>query len=103
MSIARALAGMIVPAFFLAGVVAAPAMAQEKKMEKKAEKKMEAGKPAMKEIVKNDKLRAYEVVFKPGDEGANVERPARVVKAIKGGTLTRIYPDGKKEHSVYKD
>ncbi len=75
-------------------------MAQEKgkaKMEKKA-----AGKVTIKEVAKNAKFRVYEAIFKPGDEAPSIERPARVTRALRGGTLERIYPDGKKEISAYK-
>ena len=99
--LAGVLAGLLVPAFFVAGVIATPAMAQEKaakKMEKAA-----AGKVTLKERMKNDKVRVYEATFKPGDEAPSVERPRRVVIYIKGGTLQRIYPDGKKENTPRKD
>ena len=71
--------------------------AQDKKTEK-----AKANQVTIKELGKNDQFRAYEAVFKPGDEGAAVERPPRVVRALTAGTLERTYPDGKKELSVYK-
>ena len=95
------LAALLVPAFLLAGAIATPAMGQEKKAEKKMEKR--SGKPTFKEMVKNDKVHVFEVTYKPGDQSASVERPPRVVRALKGGTLTRVYPDGKKESSTYKN
>jgi hypothetical protein len=85
---ARVWAGLLIPAFFVAGAIASPAMAQ--------------GKATLKEILKNDQVRVYEVVFKPGDEAPNVERPYRVVRALKGGTLERNYPDGKKQKVEWK-
>ena len=39
---------------------------------------------------------------RPGDAGANATRPLRVIRVLKGGTLTLIYPDGKKEKLVWK-
>src|SRR5712692_788917 len=99
--LAGVLAGLLVPAFFVAGVIATPAMAQEKKAEKKMEKAA-AGKAVQKILLDNDKVRVYEVTFKPGAEGANVERPYRVVRALKGGTIERIYPDGKKQKVEWK-
>ena len=99
--LAGALAGLLVPAFFVAGVIATPAMAQEKKAEKKMEK--QAGKSTSKEALKNDRVRVNDVTFKPGDEAPSIERPARVIVYVKGGTLQRIYPDGKKESTTYKD
>ena len=50
----------------------------------------------------DDKVRVGEVTWKPGGESPSVARPARVVRVLKGGTLERIYPDGKKESVVYK-
>jgi hypothetical protein len=79
---AGVLAALLVPAFFAAGAVAGPAV--------------------QKIIVENDKVRVYEVTFKPGDEGANVARPYRVVRALKGGTIERNYPDGKKQKVEWK-
>lgn len=96
------IAAFVVPALLLAGAVVDPAIAQEKKAEKKADKAA-AGKATIKKLGENDSVRAFEVVFKPGDEGQNVERPARVVRALKGGTIERTYADGKKEKTVYKD
>ena len=54
------------------------------------------------EIEKNDEVRVYETTYKPGDQSSSMERPPRAVRALKGGTLTRIYPDGKKEKVTYK-
>jgi hypothetical protein len=93
------LAGLLVPAFLLAGAMVNSAMAQEKA---KAKMEKAAGKVTIKEVAKNDKFRVYEAIFKPGDEAPSVERKPRVVRALKGGTLQRIYPDGKKETNTYK-
>lgn len=95
------LARLLVPAFFVAGAVAMPAMAQEKKADKKAAKPA-AGKVIVTELAQNDQFRAYEARFRPGDEASNVARPMRVVRALKGGTLERIYPDGKRQRVVWK-
>ena len=92
----RALIGLLVPAFL---VVATPAMAQEAKAEKKMAK---AGEVQLKEITQNDKLRVYEATFKPGDMSAAAKRPMRVVRALKGGMLERIYEDGTKETVQWK-
>lgn len=99
--IARALVGLLVPALFVAGVVATPAMAQEKGKDAKAAM-AKKGEPTQKVFYENDAVRVFEVTFKPGDAGASVERPLRVIRAIKGGTLTLIYPDGKKEKLTWK-
>lgn len=50
----------------------------------------------------DDKVRVIEITFKPGDAGASVARPFRISRALKGGALTRIYPDGKTEKVTYK-
>ena len=98
----RLFVSLLVPAFMLAGVAASPAMAQEKAKEAKKEAKAEKGKAALKVLFENDKVRAVEVTFKPGDEGANVARPFHVVRALKGGTIQRTYADGKTAKSEWK-
>jgi len=73
------------------------AMAQDKKAEKGA------GKATMKVVAENAKTRAYEVTFAHGAENASVPSSSvRVIRALAGGTLQRIYSDGKKENVVYK-
>ena len=95
----RVLAGLLVPAFFVAGVVATPAMAQGKDAKAASAKK---GEPIQKVFLENDRVRVFEVTFRPGDAGATVERPLRVIRVLKGGTLTLIHPDGKKEKLLWK-
>lgn len=97
----RFLMGILVPALMLAFATATPAMAQEKAKDMKAAK-AEKGKVKLKELFENDKVRVLEATFKPGDEAANVARPFQIIRALKGGTLTRIYPDGKTEKVTYK-
>ena len=58
--------------------------------------------PVSKVVLENEKVRVLETTWKPGDESASVPRGARVVRSLKGGTLTRIYPDGKKEQITTK-
>lgn len=98
---AGVLAGLLVPLLLVAAAIATPATAQEKTAVKNMQK-TPVGKPIVKEIVRNDKVRAYEATFRPGDQSPSIERPPRVARALKGGTLTLVYPDGKKEKSVYK-
>lgn len=93
--IARLSMGALISAFVLAGVIAPPAMAQEKAKAAKLE-------ATSKVLVENDKVRVLETLWKPGAETASAARGARVVRALKGGTLTRIYPDGKTEKITYK-
>jgi len=97
--LARMLLALLVPAFIAAGIVATPAIAQEKAAPKAETAK--TGEVVIKEIAQNDKLRVYEATFKPGDTSANSKRPMRAVHAISGGTLERTYEDGKKENIVW--
>jgi len=87
----RTLVGLLVSAFMLAGVAANPAFAQEK------------GKASMTVLAENDKARAFEIRFKPGDENASVPSSNfRVARALQGGTQQRNYPDGKTEKVEWK-
>jgi hypothetical protein len=88
-------ATLVVPAFMLAGVGTNQAMAAEKAMA--APPKVE-----LKVVVENDKVRVVENKWAPGAESESIARPNRVVRALKGGTLQRIYPDGKKETAPWK-
>lgn len=92
----RFFTGVLVPAFMLAGVVAVPAMAQDKA-------KAEKGKVTMKVLAENDKVRVFEVRYKPGDQNLSVPSSSvRVVRALKGGTIQRTFADGKTEKVEYK-
>jgi hypothetical protein len=97
----RLLVSLVVPAFMLAGVAVSPAMAQDKAKDATAAP-AKKGEPVQKVFLDNDKVRVFEVTFKPGDAGASVARPQRVIRVLKGGTLTLIYPDGKKEKLMWK-
>lgn len=99
----------LIPAFMLAS----PALAQDKAKDAKAAPpakdakaappaKAEKGKNTIKVLVDNDKVRVQEVTFKPGDEGPNVDRPNRVIRALKGGTLQRTWADGKVDKFDWK-
>jgi len=90
-------ASLVVPVFMLA--VANPVMAQDKAKDAKAAPaaKAEKGKPTVKVLVDNDKVRVIETTYKPGDESASVARVNRVIRTLKGGTLQRTYADGKVE------
>jgi hypothetical protein len=82
-------------AVFVAALIAAPAMAQDKKAGKSEE-------GTRKEITSDDKVRVYEVTYKPG-QGRKIEPGHRVVRALKGGTLERAFADGKKEKAEWKE
>jgi hypothetical protein len=89
--------------FIFGSLAAAPATAQEKsKAGASQDKKASAATANQKILLENDKVKAFEVRFKPGEQGANVKRPARVVRALKGGTLMRMYADGKTEKVQWK-
>ena len=78
-------------AAFAAIFVAAAAVAQDK-----AEKK--APQASVHPISENDKVKVYEVTFKPGAENKGVAASTmRVVRAIRGGQLERTYAAGKTE------
>ena len=95
------LSGLLAPAVILAGGLATSALAQEETAGNEM-KKAAAGRVTIKELVQNDRLRAYEATFKRGDVSPSAKRSMRVVRAIKGGTLERTYEDGKKEVSKWK-
>ena len=100
----HSLMGLIVPAFVLAGLAAYPAFAQDKAKDAKAAPaaKAKKGEPIIKELYQNDKTRVIEITFRPGDASTNVARPFRVIRALKGGTLTRVWADGKTDKETFK-
>jgi mannose-6-phosphate isomerase-like protein (cupin superfamily) len=61
-----------------------------------------APKAEQKVLLDNDKVRVVENRFVPGAELENASRNYRVARAMKGGTLIRIYADGKKETIEWK-
>ena len=89
----RLYTGVFIAAFMAASVTSA--MAQGKAKSAKTE-------PTVKVLVENDKVRVTETTWKHGDATQSITRPARVVRSLTGGTLTRIYPDGKTEKIVRK-
>lgn len=100
--LAAVLAGLLVPAFLLAGTVVNSAIAQEKAT--KSAVKEKAAKPVkMKVLLENDKVKAYELTYALGAENTGVaSSTVRIVRVLKGGTLLRSYADGKKEEVVWK-
>jgi quercetin dioxygenase-like cupin family protein len=100
----RLVVGILIPAFIMAGGGASSAVAQEKGKAAKAAPaaKAEKGKAVQKQLLENDKVRVFEVTFKPGDESASVARPNRVIRALKGGTLQVTSADGSKDVRQYK-
>jgi len=55
-------------------------------------------------LLENDKVTVIERLYAPGAVNASPDARthARVIRAIKGGTLMRTYPDGKTEKVEYK-
>jgi hypothetical protein len=88
------LAAACLPALMVAGLLAYPASAQDKAKEPPP--------GTTKTIVDNDKIKATEVTFKPGQGSAVRERLPRVVRALSNGTMERIYSDGKKDKVEWK-
>jgi|SRR6267142_2847419 len=87
---ARFLIGLVVSAVLLMVAAANTAFAQEKG-------KAEKGKATVKVLLDNDKVRVTENRYRPGDVGEEDRSQYRVNRTLQGGTLERIYPDGKKE------
>lgn len=83
-----------------------PVIAQDKGKDTKAAPaaKAEKGTVTVKTVFENDKVRAQEVTYKPGDENRSVARNnyGRVIRALTSGTLQRTYPDGKTESNDWK-
>lgn len=74
-------------AIVLAGPAAMPAAAQE---------------GPTKVLFDDGNVRVQELRYKPGAEGPSIARPVRVIRVLEGGTMQRIYPDGKSEHIPYR-
>lgn len=91
------LAGLLVAAFLLAGAIAQPAVAQDKKADK-------APLRTQKTLVDNDRVRVSESVFKPGEANPMANRGYRVTRVLKGNTtVMRTTPDGKAETIEWKE
>ena len=89
---AGVLAGLLVSA-----LLATPAWSQDKGA------KAEKGKPVMKVLAENDKVKVWTLSYKPGD--TNTSPPAsatRVVRVLKGGEQQWTFTDGKTQKNVWK-
>jgi len=81
-------------AFTLAGAMTNPAAAQDNAVKAAAVPKI---------LLENEKVRVFELTYKPGVKNENATSTAsRVVRALQGGTVERTYADGKKETLVWK-
>lgn len=96
----------LIPALVVAALLATPALAQDKAKPAAAPEKAKAAAPATagvpKVLLENDKVRATETRYKPGEASDMRERGNRVTRALTDGTLERTYKDGKKETIVWK-
>lgn len=104
-SVCMVFLSFLVPAFTLAAFLAGPAAAQDKGKDMKAAPaaKAEKGRPTITVLAENDKVKAFTVEYKPGDENKTIANAStRVVRALKGGTLMRTYADGKTEKAEWK-
>lgn len=90
--LARELARLLTLAFFIAGVVATPAMAQDKKAEKERVQKV---------LIDNGKVRVTETTIKRGEVSPNIERPYRITRVLQGGETMRTHADGKTDIVLY--
>ena len=92
------LARLLVSALFLAGAVAQPATAQDKKADKKGPIR------AQKVLADNDRVRVTQGVFKPGEMNPMEKRGYRVTRVLKGSTtMERTHADGKVEKVEFKE
>ncbi len=91
--LSRTAATIVIAGFVLAAIAVNPALAQDK-----AKAKADKGQATIKVLAENDKLKAYEIWYKPGDVNLNVPSSSlRVVRVLRDGTLLRTHPDGKTE------
>lgn len=93
----RILAGAVPVVLALSFVVATPVTAQDKAV------KAEKGKPVMTVLAENDKVKVWELRYKPGDTNASPPASAtRVVRVLKGGEQLWTFADGKTQKNVWK-
>lgn len=53
-------------------------------------------------LVDNPRVLAGEATWAPGTQNSNIARPARVIRALVGGTLTVIYADGRTDKRTFE-
>jgi hypothetical protein len=86
---------VLLPVLLAAGTYGNVAMAQEQATATSAKEETTV-------LAENEQFQVIEERFGPGAESDNVARPPRVVRAVKGGTLQRIFPEGKTDVSEWK-
>jgi hypothetical protein len=77
-------------------------MVMKKKTKVAKKKPIKTSEAVIRDIFENSKVRVVEATWKPGSESASMELPARVTRGLKGGSLARIFADGKKEKVKFK-
>ena len=100
----RLFSALAVGVFLSLGLIAVPATAQDKaKATPAAPAKAEKGAVKITPLLENDKVKVYETLYRPGDENKAVATTAsRILRVLKGGTITRTYADGKVEKVEFK-
>jgi hypothetical protein len=86
-------------ALTLALALSQSVLAQDKKVDKGAG----APKAVIKVLHEDEKVRVVETTYAPGAESEGNRSVYRVTRALKPGTLQRIYPDGKTENIEWKE
>lgn len=76
-------------------VVFTPATADEASADEKTE-------AAVKILLENDQVQVRQTTWMPGQVRPSIATGKRVVYVVQGGTLLRIYPDGKTKEIVFK-
>ncbi len=95
---ARFLSSISTIALLCAGAISTHTIAQDKPAAK-----TEKGAAKITTVIDNEKVRVFEAKYRPGDEANAVpSASSRVLHALKGGTITRTYSDGKIEKVEYK-
>ena len=78
---------------FAFAAIAAPALGQDATRKETAVGKV---------LVDNPRVLAGEVTWAPGTQNSSTARPARVIRALVGGTLTVVYADGRTEKRTFE-
>jgi hypothetical protein len=78
-------------------LIGGQAFSQDKKADK-----AKAPERVQKVLMENETIRVTETVYPPGSS-TTFQPIYRVTRAIKGGTVVRSYPDGRKETVTWKD
>ena len=56
----------------------------------------------LKVLLENDRVEVRQISWKPGEVRPAEAVSSRVVSVLEGGTLARLYPDGKSQEIVFK-